>query len=237
MKAYFWRGSFWRLPVCENEAYMVTICTSDLLLKLGFLGAPSSLNKSGSRSMTSAPLPSHYYLFWLSPTEPHLLLRCLGKNKHWSLFSQRTTNGEDKCIFLYENTQMQTCWSSTTGDVYTCVAVSILYYSLHHQVQGPHSKAPRALHLLSRLAGRNRDVRVSEAARDGQVFNLCIQAMAQLDDDICIREESACCWYWLTATLWFYPLFIWWTIFRIYFFADTILFLFDTLIKCMLPFN
>lgn len=85
--------------------------------------------------------------------------------------------------------------------MHTRVAVSILYYSLHHQVQGPHSKAPRALHLLSRLAGPNRDVRVSEAARVGQVFNLCIQAMTQLDDDICIRGESACCWYWLTATL------------------------------------
>ncbi|XP_042678707.1 uncharacterized protein LOC122162458 isoform X3 [Centrocercus urophasianus] len=33
----------------------------------------------------------------------------------------RTADGEDKCIFLYENTQMQTCWSTTTGAVYVCV--------------------------------------------------------------------------------------------------------------------
>lgn len=87
---------------------------------------------------------------------------------------------------------MQTCWSTTTGAVYMCVVVSILYYSLHHQVQGAHSKAPRALHLLSRLAGPNRDVRVSEAAHVGQVSNLCIQTMTQLDDDICIRGGSVC---------------------------------------------
>ncbi|XP_042678700.1 uncharacterized protein LOC122162458 isoform X2 [Centrocercus urophasianus] len=40
----------------------------------------------------------------------------------------RTADGEDKCIFLYENTQMQTCWSTTTGAVYVCVELPFRYW-------------------------------------------------------------------------------------------------------------
>lgn len=75
IKASFWRGSFCGLAMCENQAYVVTICTSELLLKFGFLEAPSSLNKSGSRSMISAPSAAIIIYFGFLPQN---LTYCLG---------------------------------------------------------------------------------------------------------------------------------------------------------------
>lgn len=49
------------------------------------------------------------------------------------------------------------------------------------------------------------------------------------------RGVCLCCWYWLTATLWFSLLSIWWTTVKIFFFIDNI-FLFDSKSKvsCLL---
>jgi len=47
------RGSFRRLVMCESQAYMLTVCCTELLLNPRFLGTPSSQNKSSSKCVIS----------------------------------------------------------------------------------------------------------------------------------------------------------------------------------------
>lgn len=192
MKASFWRGSFCRLAMCENQAYVVTICTSELLLKFGFLEAPSSLNKSGSRSMISAPLHSHYYLFWLSPTKPHLLLRWLGKNKTLNfVFAENRRWGRQMHLSLWKYPDANLLEYNYRSCMYVCRGEYFVLFVTPPSPGHPQQSSPGSSP-SEQLAGSNGDVRVSEAAHVGQVSDLCIQTVTQLDDGICIRGGSVC---------------------------------------------